>query len=58
MIHSFLALLGKGSRGRGGVAAVEFAIIAPVLIMLLGGAVDIGTAVDRSIRLEIGRAHV
>lgn len=52
MIHSFLALLGKGSRGRGGVAAVEFAIIAPVLIMLLGGAVDIGTAVDRSIRLE------
>lgn len=42
----------RGPLGSSGVAAVEFAIIAPVMIALLGGAVDIGIAVDRAIRLE------
>ena len=39
-------------RSRAGVAAVEFAIIAPVLITLVGAAVDLGTGVERAIRLE------
>jgi Flp pilus assembly protein TadG len=38
--------------GRRGVAAVEFAMIAPILIMLFGGAVDLGRGIERGIRLE------
>jgi len=37
--------------GRSGVAAVEFAVIAPVLVTLLAAAVNIGFAVDNTIRL-------
>lgn len=37
---------------RSGVAAVEFAIVAPVLVTLLGAAVDLGTAIERTIHLE------
>jgi Flp pilus assembly protein TadG len=44
-MHRFL-------RHRGGVAAVEFALIAPVLLILLGGAVDLGRAIDLGLRLE------
>lgn len=39
-------------RSRAGIAAVEFAIIAPVLITLVGAAVDLGTGIERAIRLE------
>lgn len=39
-------------RDRAGVAAIEFAIIAPVMILLAGAAWDLGNAVDRSIHLE------
>lgn len=35
-----------------GIAAVEFAIIAPVVLLLLAGATDLGRAVESSIRLE------
>lgn len=34
-----------------GVAAVEFAFVAPILIMLLAGIVDLGFAFERSLRL-------
>jgi Flp pilus assembly protein TadG len=35
-----------------GVAAVEFAMIAPILISLLGAAVDLGRGIQQGIRLE------
>ena len=34
------------------MAAVEFALIAPILLTLFGAAVDLGRAIERSIRLE------
>jgi Flp pilus assembly protein TadG len=37
--------------GRAGVVSLEFAIVAPILIALLGGATDLGMAIERSIRL-------
>jgi len=37
---------------RRGVAAVEFALIAPILIALLGASVDLGRAIIIAIRLE------
>jgi Flp pilus assembly protein TadG len=37
---------------RAGAALVEFALIAPVLISLLGGAVDLGSAIALSVRVE------
>src|SRR3954468_19227017 len=37
---------------RAGAALVEFALIAPVLISLLGGAVDLGGAIALSLRVE------
>ena len=52
MIRRFFAHLRRRGRDRAGVAAVEFALIAPLLITLLGAAVDLGNAIDRSIRLE------
>ncbi|MBX6742368.1 MAG: pilus assembly protein [Acetobacteraceae bacterium] len=48
----FLAPLRHSSRDRAGVAAIEFAIISPLMVMLLGAAVDLGFAIERSIRLE------
>jgi Flp pilus assembly protein TadG len=39
-------------RDRRGVAAVEFALLAPILITLLASVVDLGLAIERSIRLE------
>lgn len=38
--------------GTRGVAAVEFALIAPILISLFGAAVDLGRGIERAIRLE------
>ena len=52
MMRRLFASLPRLARDCTGVAAVEFAVVAPVLITLLGAAVDLGTAVDRSIRLE------
>jgi Flp pilus assembly protein TadG len=34
------------------VAAVEFALIAPVLIVMIGAVVDLGRGIERAIRLE------
>jgi Flp pilus assembly protein TadG len=39
-------------RCRRGAAALEFGIIAPVLILLLAGLVDLGGAMQQAIRLE------
>lgn len=44
-------LAGLARNSRSGVAAVEFAVIAPVLTVLLAGATNVGLAVDHSIRL-------
>ncbi len=41
-------------RAREGVAAVEFALIAPLLILLLGGAVSFGDALR--VRIAVGNA--
>jgi Flp pilus assembly protein TadG len=38
--------------GRRGVAALEFALVLPVLTLILLTAVDLGTALEQSIRLE------
>ena len=38
-------LAGRFQRDRGGVAAIEFALIAPVLLLLTGGAVELGGAI-------------
>ena len=37
---------------RRGIAAVEFAILAPFVLLVLAGATDLGRAVEHSIRLE------
>ena len=39
-------------RGRKGVSALEFGLVAPVLILVLLGAFDLGNALQQSIRLE------
>lgn len=44
-----MSLLRANSRG---IAAVEFAFLAPVVLLLLAGATDLGRAIDSSIRLE------
>lgn len=50
--------------GRRGTAAIEFALVAPILITILFAVVDIGGAIQQKIRLEastrsaIGYAHV
>ncbi|MGI3777001.1 MAG: TadE/TadG family type IV pilus assembly protein [Janthinobacterium lividum] len=41
-------------RARDGVAAVEFALIVPLLILLLGGAVSLGDALR--VRIAVGNA--
>jgi Flp pilus assembly protein TadG len=50
------------ARDRKGVAAVEFAVVAPVLITLLAGAANIGFAVDHAIALanaaRAGAQHI
>jgi Flp pilus assembly protein TadG len=51
MKHLFAALRCCGV-DRAGAALVEFALIAPVLISLLGGAVDLGSAIALSLRVE------
>lgn len=51
-MRRFITRLTASARdSRSGVAAVEFAIIAPVLIILLAGATNVGLAVDHSIQL-------
>jgi Flp pilus assembly protein TadG len=39
-------------RSQAGVAAIEFAVIAPVLILLVGAAMDLGAAIENAVRLE------
>lgn len=51
-MQRILISLRRHAGDRTGVAAIEFALIAPLLITLLGAAVDLGIAIDRSIRLE------
>ena len=51
MIRFLTRLVGSARRSREGVAAVEFAIIAPVLIILLAAAANVGFAVDHTIQL-------
>lgn len=46
------ARLSRLRLSRRGVAAVEFALIAPILIALLGASVDLGRAIITAIRLE------
>ena len=38
-------LIGRFRRHRGGVAAIEFAFISPVLLLLMGGAIELGGAI-------------
>ena len=47
-----LKLLTRFAKARQGLAAVEFALIAPVMIMLFYGAVELGTAVDCNSRVS------
>lgn len=49
---AFLRLFPTRRADVAGVAAVEFALIAPVLLTLLAGAFDLGRALDQSIRME------
>ncbi len=44
-------VFGHFCRDRRGVSALEFAIIAPVIVLLLLGAYDLGNAAQRQIRL-------
>lgn len=43
---------GRRRFGEAGIITVEFAVVAPILITLLGAATDLGLAVERSIRLS------
>ncbi len=47
-----LRLLRHLRRNRKGTAAVEFALVAPLLIALLGAATDLGLAFSQSVRLS------
>jgi len=47
-----LAPLGVLSRCRRGASAVEFGIIAPVMILLLSGLADLAAAMQQAIQLE------
>ncbi len=61
--HVLIALRGRLSARRG-AAALEFGLIAPILITVLIGVVDIGGSIQQRIRLEaaarsaLGYAHV
>jgi Flp pilus assembly protein TadG len=52
MLHALIPRLPRLLRQRRGVAAQEFAIAAPALILLLMAVIDFGRAIDQSIRLE------
>src|SRR4051812_35451157 len=52
MMRPLLSVFRCGHLDRKGASMVEFALIAPVLISLLGGAVDLGSAIEHSIRVE------
>jgi Flp pilus assembly protein TadG len=45
-------LFSRLSRCRSGVSAVEFGVIAPVMIVLFAGLVDVAGAMQQTIRLE------
>ncbi len=45
-------LLSRLGRCRSGVSAVEFGVIAPAMIVLLAGLVDVAGAMQQTIRLE------
>ena len=44
-------LVAAAARDRDGIAAVEFAVIAPVMVVLLAGAANVGLAVNHNIQL-------
>lgn len=48
----FPATLRRCGADRSGAALVEFALIAPLMIALLGGATDLGGAISQSLRVE------
>jgi Flp pilus assembly protein TadG len=50
--HRFLATLRRCGTDRSGASLIEFALIAPLLISLLGGATDLGGAIALSLRVE------
>jgi Flp pilus assembly protein TadG len=51
-MHRFLATLQRCGTDRSGASLIEFALIAPLLISLLGGATDLGGAISRSLQVE------
>lgn len=50
--HRVLAMSRQPLRSRRGVAASEFALVAPIFVTVILAAVDIGNAVQQNIRLE------
>jgi Flp pilus assembly protein TadG len=51
-MRAFTRSLGALGRCRRGTSAAEFAIIAPVMVLLLAAVADVGAAMQQSIRLE------
>lgn len=52
MRHGYLALRGR-LRDRGGIAALEFALIAPVFLLMILSTYDVASAMWRTTRLEL-----
>lgn len=52
LTHRFLDTLRRCGSDQSGASMVEFALIAPLLIALLGGATDLGGAIALSLRVE------
>jgi Flp pilus assembly protein TadG len=50
--RSLLRLVGRGVAASRGVAAIEFAVVAPVLIAMAIGMVDLGYGVYRSMQVQ------
>lgn len=51
-MRSFVSAFRKARQCPHGIAGLEFALIAPLLVLVLLGIVDYGRAIDQSIRLE------
>lgn len=52
MTRSALALIRSVNRDQGGSVAVEFALVAPVLMFVLAGVIDIGSATHAKLSLD------
>jgi Flp pilus assembly protein TadG len=52
MSGSIIQVFGRLCRDRRGVSAIEFAIIAPIMVTLMLGAYDVGNAALQQIRLQ------